>query len=103
MSERSWRLHVMFAASAPPAGGDGVGDGHNAGFLTSLYVLFTPIVGWLLYQDRPRPIVWVGARSACPARGCSAGFRLHPRRQHDRAAAVGWSGADRADRAVVQT
>ena len=33
----------------------------NAGFLTSLYVLFTPIVGFLLYRHRPRPIVWLGA------------------------------------------
>lgn len=33
----------------------------NAGFLTSLYVLFTPIVGILLYRERPQPIVWFGA------------------------------------------
>ncbi|MEJ1158642.1 DMT family transporter [Prosthecomicrobium sp. N25] len=33
----------------------------NAGFLTSLYVLFTPIVGYLVYRERPRGIVWVGA------------------------------------------
>lgn len=33
----------------------------NAGFLTGLYVLFTPIVGWLFYRDLPRPVVWAGA------------------------------------------
>jgi drug/metabolite transporter (DMT)-like permease len=33
----------------------------NAGFLTSLYVLFTPMIGYLLYRERPQPIVWVGA------------------------------------------
>lgn len=33
----------------------------NAGFLTSLYVLFTPICGWLIYRETPRGIVWIGA------------------------------------------
>lgn len=33
----------------------------NAGFLTSLYVLFTPIAGYLIYRDRARAVVWVGA------------------------------------------
>lgn len=52
---------VMFAASALQQVAMVSATATNAGFLTSLYVLFTPIVGWLLYRDRPRPIVWVGA------------------------------------------
>ena len=32
----------------------------NGGFLTSLYVLFVPLVGLLVFRNWPHPIVWVG-------------------------------------------
>lgn len=33
----------------------------NGGFITSLYVIFTPIVTYLLVRTRPHPIVYLGA------------------------------------------
>jgi drug/metabolite transporter (DMT)-like permease len=33
----------------------------NAGFFTSLYVVATPLVTWLLLRKTPAPSVWVGA------------------------------------------
>jgi drug/metabolite transporter (DMT)-like permease len=33
----------------------------NGGFLTSLYVIFTPLVTYLLVRTRPHPIVYLGA------------------------------------------
>lgn len=33
----------------------------NGGFLTALYVIFTPIVGFFLLHHRPHPIVYIGA------------------------------------------
>ncbi|MGE5266217.1 MAG: DMT family transporter [Deltaproteobacteria bacterium] len=30
----------------------------NTGFLTSLYVVFTPLVGWILIRSRPPRMVW---------------------------------------------
>lgn len=33
----------------------------NAGFLTSLYVIFTPLVTYLLVRARPHPIIYLGA------------------------------------------
>jgi drug/metabolite transporter (DMT)-like permease len=32
----------------------------NGGFLTSLYVLFVPLIGLLLFRNWPHPIVWLG-------------------------------------------
>ena len=32
----------------------------NGGFLTSLYVLFVPLVGLVLFRTWPHPIVWIG-------------------------------------------
>ena len=36
----------------------------NSGFLTSLYVLFTPLVAFLAIRARPHPIVYLGAPMA---------------------------------------
>ncbi len=33
----------------------------NGGFITSLYVIFTPIVTYLMLRTRPHPIIYVGA------------------------------------------
>ncbi len=33
----------------------------NSGFLTSLYVLFVPIIAWLAVRQRPHPAIYVGA------------------------------------------
>jgi drug/metabolite transporter (DMT)-like permease len=32
----------------------------NGGFLTSLYVLFVPLIGLLIFRNWPHPIVWLG-------------------------------------------
>jgi drug/metabolite transporter (DMT)-like permease len=32
----------------------------NTGFLTSLYVVFTPIIGFIAYRQRPHPLAWLG-------------------------------------------
>ncbi len=36
----------------------------NAGFLTSLYVLTTPILGFVLFRERPHRVIWPGAALA---------------------------------------
>lgn len=33
----------------------------NSGFLTSLYVLFTPLIAWLAVRHRPHPAIYLGA------------------------------------------
>ena len=33
----------------------------NSGFLTGLYVVFTPVLGVMLYRSRPHPVTWVAA------------------------------------------
>jgi drug/metabolite transporter (DMT)-like permease len=33
----------------------------NGGFITSLYVIFTPVVAFLISRTRPHPIIYVGA------------------------------------------
>lgn len=33
----------------------------NSGFLTGLYVVFTPLVGILLFRHLPHPVTWAGA------------------------------------------
>ncbi len=33
----------------------------NSGFLTGLYVVFTPVLGILLFRTLPHPIIWVAA------------------------------------------
>jgi drug/metabolite transporter (DMT)-like permease len=33
----------------------------NGGFLTALYVIFTPIAGFFLFRHRPHPVVYAGA------------------------------------------
>lgn len=33
----------------------------NSGFLTSLYVLFVPLIAFALVRSRPHPIIWIGA------------------------------------------
>lgn len=33
----------------------------NSGFLTSLYVLFVPLIAFVLVRSRPHPIIWIGA------------------------------------------
>lgn len=32
----------------------------NGGFLTSLYVLFVPLIGLVMFRTRPHPVVWIG-------------------------------------------
>jgi drug/metabolite transporter (DMT)-like permease len=36
----------------------------NGGFLTSLYVLTTPVLGFLLFRERPHRVIWPGAALA---------------------------------------
>ncbi|MDB5365063.1 MAG: Permease of the drug/metabolite transporter superfamily [Rhodospirillales bacterium] len=36
----------------------------NGGFLTSLYVLTTPVLGFLLFGERPHRVIWPGAALA---------------------------------------
>jgi drug/metabolite transporter (DMT)-like permease len=36
----------------------------NGGFLTSLYVLFVPLLAFAIFQQKPHPIVWVGVPMA---------------------------------------
>ncbi len=36
----------------------------NSGFLTGLYVVFTPLVAVMLFRDFPHPVVWPGAALA---------------------------------------
>jgi drug/metabolite transporter (DMT)-like permease len=36
----------------------------NGGFLTSLYVLFVPLIAFLVVRTRPHPIIWVGVPMA---------------------------------------
>jgi len=33
----------------------------NSGFLTGLYVVFTPFLGILLFRNRPHPVTWIAA------------------------------------------
>lgn len=33
----------------------------NSGFLTGLYVVFTPLLGLVIFGQRPHPVIWVGA------------------------------------------
>lgn len=33
----------------------------NSGFLTGLYVVFTPVLGVMLYRSKPHPVTWVAA------------------------------------------
>lgn len=33
----------------------------NSGFLTGLYVVFTPVLGVVLYRSKPHPVTWVAA------------------------------------------
>jgi len=33
----------------------------NSGFLTGLYVVFTPLLGVILYRSRPHPVTWLAA------------------------------------------
>ncbi len=33
----------------------------NSGFLTGLYVVFTPLIGIVLFRLQPHPVIWVGA------------------------------------------
>lgn len=33
----------------------------NSGFLTGLYVVFTPLIGIVLFRSQPHPVIWVGA------------------------------------------
>lgn len=33
----------------------------NSGFLTGLYVVFTPLIGIALFRDRPHPVIWPAA------------------------------------------
>jgi drug/metabolite transporter (DMT)-like permease len=36
----------------------------NGGFLTSLYVLTTPVLGFMLFRERPHGVIWPGAALA---------------------------------------
>ncbi|MFM2423377.1 MAG: hypothetical protein RL291_1907 [Pseudomonadota bacterium] len=36
----------------------------NTGFLTGLYVVFTPLIAWALWRKRPSPIIWPAAALA---------------------------------------
>lgn len=33
----------------------------NSGFLTGLYVVFTPVLGVMLYRSKPHPVTWIAA------------------------------------------
>lgn len=48
----------------------------NAGFLTGLYVVLTPFVGFLLFADRPHPIVWPASLLALAGLFLLGGGRL---------------------------
>ena len=41
----------------------------NGGFITSLYVIFTPIVTYLTIRAKPHPIIYIGAPLALPRKG----------------------------------
>jgi drug/metabolite transporter (DMT)-like permease len=36
----------------------------NSGFLTGLYVIFVPLIGYILFRDRPHKAIWPGAALA---------------------------------------
>lgn len=36
----------------------------NSGFLTGLYVVFTPLIGIVLFKDKPHPVIWPAATLA---------------------------------------
>jgi drug/metabolite transporter (DMT)-like permease len=36
----------------------------NSGFLTGLYVIFVPLIGYILFRDRPHIAIWPGAALA---------------------------------------
>ncbi|MGL4406289.1 MAG: DMT family transporter, partial [Notoacmeibacter sp.] len=36
----------------------------NSGFLTGLYVVFVPVIGFILFKDRPHFAIWPGAALA---------------------------------------
>jgi drug/metabolite transporter (DMT)-like permease len=44
----------------------------NAGFLTGLYVIFTPLLALVFYRKAPGPTVWVACAMACAGTSCSA-------------------------------
>jgi drug/metabolite transporter (DMT)-like permease len=48
----------------------------NGGFITSLYVIFTPIVTWLLVRTPPHPIIYLGAPLALAGIYLLTGARL---------------------------
>jgi drug/metabolite transporter (DMT)-like permease len=48
----------------------------NGGFITSLYVIFTPIVTWLTLRTRPHPIIYLGAPLALVGIYLLTGARL---------------------------
>nr|WP_295890424.1 DMT family transporter [uncultured Devosia sp.] len=50
---------VFFIGSWLQQAGLGTTTATNAGFLTSLYVFFVPLLGFLLFRTRPHPIIFV--------------------------------------------
>lgn len=55
---------LLFAGSVLQQIGMKTASVTNAGFLTGLYVVFTPMFGLLLLGFRPHPVVWFGALMA---------------------------------------
>lgn len=50
---------VFFIGSWLQQAGLGTTTATNAGFLTSLYVFFVPVLGFLMFRSRPHPIIYV--------------------------------------------
>ncbi len=50
---------VFFIGSWLQQAGLGTTTATNAGFLTSLYVFFVPLLGFVLFRTRPHPIIFV--------------------------------------------
>jgi len=48
----------------------------NAGFLTGLYVIFTPLLALVFYRKAPGPTVWVACAMACAGTFLLSGGRL---------------------------
>lgn len=66
MTAKQWGLMailsvVFFIGSWLQQGGLGLTTVTNGGFLTSLYVLFVPVIAYVLIRSRPHPIIYVGA------------------------------------------
>ena len=64
LTRREWGLLLalsgaFFMGSWLQNAGIGLTTVTNSGFLTALYVLFTPLIAFLVLRTRPHPIVWL--------------------------------------------